>query len=106
MGTSKGGFIAIFTSSLLQNPTVNFVFIGCCFETLIEEQPDLHFCGRILSIFEESDEWSQSCRPAKRYSRSNISKFQEIKLKTGLQHGFLFKVLPEWLGPIVQWAKE
>lgn len=105
VGTSKGGFIAMFTSSLLQNPSVNFVFIGCCFENLIEEQPDLQFCGRILSIFEESDEWSQSCRRAKRHSRSKISQFKELKLKTGLRHGFLFKALPEWLEPSVQWAK-
>ncbi|MBX2871851.1 MAG: alpha/beta hydrolase [Saprospiraceae bacterium] len=105
VGTSKGGFIAMFTSSLLQNPAVNFVFIGCCFDNLIEEQPDLQFCGRILSIFEESDEWSQSCRRAKRYSRSKISQFKELTLKTGLRHGFLFKAMPEWLGPTVEWAK-
>ena len=105
VGTSKGGFIAMYTSSLLQNPLVNFVFIGCCFDELVAEQPDLQFCGRILSLFEESDGWGQSCRAAKKYSRSKISRFKEIKLKTGLQHGFLFKALPEWLDPSVKWAK-
>jgi len=106
VGTSKGGFIAMFTASLLQNPAVNFVFIGCCHERLLAEQPDLQFCGRILSIFERSDEWSTSCRKAKNSSQSAIPVFKEIKLKTGLRHGFLFKALPEWLLPTVKWAKK
>lgn len=39
-------------------------------------------------------------------SKSNVTKFKEIELTTGLKHGFLFKALPEWIKPTITWVKE
>ena len=30
----------------------------------------------------------------------------ELRLETGLHHGFLYRALPEWIGPVVRWARE
>ena len=29
----------------------------------------------------------------------------EIRLQTGLKHGFIYRPLAEWIGPVVGWAK-
>ena len=73
--------------------------------TAVTDLPDLQFCGRILSIYEESDDWGQSCFAKKNDSSLPVSAFEEIALKTGLRHGFLFKAMPAWLLPTSNWAK-
>lgn len=88
VGTSKGGYIAMYVSSYLQNKDVNFVFIGCCVEANVLALPAIQFCGRILSIYEESDDWGQSCRSMKDRSNLSVSAFQEIALQTGMRHGY------------------
>lgn len=104
VGTSKGGYIAMYVSSFLQNPAVNFVFIGCCVESNLTELPAIQFCGRILSIYEESDDWGQSCQSMKDRSNQSVSAFQEIALQTGLRHGYLFKAMAAWMEPVMGWA--
>lgn len=104
VGTSKGGYIAMYVSSFLQNPAVNFVFIGCCVESNLTELPAIQFCGRILSIYEESDDWGQSCQSMKDRSNQSVSAFQEIALQTGLRHGYLFKAMPAWMEPVITFA--
>jgi len=32
--------------------------------------------------------------------------FQEIRLQTNLDHGFLYRPLKEWIVPTIQWAKD
>lgn len=105
VGTSKGGYIAQFTSSFLKNKDVNFVFIGSCDEEDLVKNKDINYCGNILSIYEKSDVIGQSCQNMKTRSENVVGRFKEIELSTGLKHGFLFKALPEWIQPSVKWAK-
>ncbi len=60
VGASKGAVIAMLTSTKLQNPAVNFVLIAGCSDW-VEEQLAVNLCGRVLSIFEKSDELGRSC---------------------------------------------
>jgi D-alanyl-D-alanine carboxypeptidase len=106
VGTSKGGYIAQFVSGLMKNKGMNFVFIGSCAEEDVTEMPDIHFYGNILSIYEESDAIARSCQNMRLKSGSTVGRFKEIKLATGLKHGFLFKALPAWLEPSVKWARQ
>lgn len=106
IGTSKGGYIAQFVSSIAKNKDLNYVFIGSCAEEDIIKIPDINFSGNILSIYEKSDSIGQSCTNMKLKSVNTVGKFKEIELNTGLKHGFLFKALPEWLEPSMKWAKQ
>lgn len=106
IGTSKGGYIAQFVSSIAKNKDLNYVFIGSCGEEDIIKIQDINFSGNVLSIYEKSDILGQSCVNMKLKSVNTVSRFKEIELNTGLKHGFLFKVLPEWLEPSVKWAKQ
>lgn len=106
IGTSKGGYIAQFVSSIASNKDLNYVFIGSCAEEDVIKIPDINFSGNILSIYEKSDSIGQSCINMKLKSVNTVSRFQEIQLNTGLRHGFLFKALPEWLEPSAKWAKQ
>lgn len=104
IGTSKGGYIAQYTSSLLKNPQINYVFIGSCDEEDLTKHADINFSGNILSIYEKSDV-PQSCQNMRLKSENVVGRFEEIALNTGLKHGFLFKAMPEWIDPAVKWAK-
>ncbi|MCF0059248.1 serine hydrolase [Dyadobacter sp. CY356] len=105
IGTSKGGYIAQFVSSIEKNKDLNYVFIGSCGEEDVTKIPDINFRGNILSIYEKSDIIGQSCTSMRLRSVNTVSRFKEIELNTGLKHGFLFKALPEWLEPSAQWAR-
>ena len=59
VGTSKGGYIAMYVSSFLQNPAVNFVFIGCCVESNLTELPAIQFCQGFISGGESLTPWDK-----------------------------------------------
>ena len=105
IGTSKGGYIAQYVSTIIANPNLNFVFIGCFQESDIENYPEINYCGNILTIYEKSDFYGVSAMKRKTTSKLKINKFQEIELDTNLKHGFLFKALKEWVEPSKMWAK-
>ncbi len=103
-GHSKGGAIAIMTSSFLKNDRVNFVFLACCGDWMLE-RPDVDLTGRILSIYESSDDWAGSCQKALDKAGDDLIT-REIALQTGLEHGTFYRPLPEWVEPLVMWARE
>jgi hypothetical protein len=105
VGASKGAVIAMLTSSMLKNKDVNFVFMAGCNEDNFKRLPQIDFCGNILSIYERTDDIGKSCTSTKNLSQQEIPHYKEIELNTGLKHGFLFKPLPEWVIPVIQWAK-
>ena len=104
-GTSKGGYIAQYVSTLANNQDLNFVFIACYRESDLINIPDINYCGNILTIYERSDPFGVSALERRKNSTCNISNFKEIEIDTGLNHGFLFKPLKEWILPTIQWAK-
>jgi hypothetical protein len=105
VGTSKGGYIAQYVSSMAENPKLNFVFIASFVESDIQNIPEMNYCGNILTIYEKSDPAGVSAQERKKASSCDINNFKEIELNTGMGHGFLFQPLKEWMEPTIQWAK-
>ncbi|WP_373060285.1 alpha/beta hydrolase [Zunongwangia sp. H14] len=104
VGTSKGGYIAQYVSTLAENPDLNFVFIASFRNNDIESIPNINFCGKILTIYEKSDPFGVSAIERKINSNCEIKEFKEIEINSGLGHGFLFKPLKEWIQPTIKWA--
>ena len=104
VGTSKGGYIAQYVSTIIANPKLNFVFVGCYQESDIGNYPEINFCGNILTIYEKSDVFGVSAIKRKETSKLKINQFKEIELNTGLKHGFLYIASEEWLKPCKMWA--
>jgi len=104
VGFSKGGAIAIRASSLLHDPRVNFVFMAACGDGDFSRST-LNVSGRILSIFEESDEVGRSCKGlfAKSTSKAPPS---ETEIHVGEHHGTFYRPREEWLRPVLQWINQ
>ena len=104
-GASKGGYIAQYISTFSNNPDLNLVFIASFRKEDIHNLEDINYCGKILTIYENSDLFGVSAIQRKINSTCKIEQFKEIELTTGLKHGFLIKALDEWIEPTSQWAK-
>jgi hypothetical protein len=109
VGASMGGGIAVLASARLQNPKLRFCVLGVCFSQVEENavrDNGLRPAGRILVIREASDELTKPCAPwkAEGESQSRIV-VRETVVNTGLRHGFLYRPLPEWLEPVVEWIE-
>jgi len=104
VGTSKGGYIAQYVSTLANNPDLNFVFIASFRDTDIQNIPEINYCGNILTIYEKSDPYGVSAIARKESSTCKIKNFKEIELNTKMGHGFLFKPLNVWMKPTMMWA--
>jgi len=105
VGTSKGGYIAQYVSTLANNPNLNFVFIASFRNSDIQSIPEINYCGNILTIYEKSDPFGVSALEREKTSTCEIKHFKEIELNTKMGHGFLFKPLKEWIEPTIKWAK-
>lgn len=106
VGTSKGGYIAQYVSTLANNPELNFVFIGSYRDSDLEVIPEINFCGNILNIYERTDPFGVSAIKRKESSSCTILHFKELELNTGMGHGFLFKPMKEWIGPTIKWGNQ
>lgn len=104
VGTSKGGYIAQYISTLANNPELNFVFVASFRNSDIQNIPEINYCGNILTIFEKSDPYGVSAIKRKESSTCKVKNFKEVELNTGMGHGFLFKPLKEWIEPTIKWA--
>lgn len=101
VGFSKGGFITMLVSSKLERAELNYVLIAICTEETVAS-PDIALTGRILSLYETSDEFGESCKPL--IDRSpGVVEFEEIRFETGLEHGAFYAANPLWLDPIITW---
>jgi len=105
VGFSKGGVIAVLTALELADPDLNFVFIACCGPWIdrIFDTPDEQISGRMLSLYEASDH-TGSCRALfDRASADSIT--DEIEMHIGDGHGAFYRPHPEWVEPVVRWAR-
>ena len=103
MGFSKGGAIAILASSRLRNERVNFVLLAICGGgEWAFERSGVDLSGRVLSIYETSDDYGQSCRSLVE-AFTGVSDFEEIALSTGKQHGAFYAADSLWLDPVTEW---
>jgi hypothetical protein len=103
IGFSKGGGIAIRTSALLKNDKVNFVFLAACGDGDFSGT-DIDVRGRILSVYEASDEGGRSCAQLFAKSKST-GKHAEVKIATGQGHGAFFRPRKEWTAPAIAWVR-
>lgn len=104
VGTSKGGYIAQYVSTLANNPDLNFVFVASFMESDLENIPEINYCGNILTIYELTDPFGVSAIARKDNSTCKIEHFKEVEINTGMGHGFLFKPMNEWVEPTIKWA--
>jgi hypothetical protein len=103
VGASMGGYIAMRVSSRVSDPHVGYAIMGLCGDDTLDLGDGLH--GDFLSLFEASDELGRSCAPL--FARAGgLSRHAEIRLDTGLRHGFLYRPLSEWMDPVIRWARE
>lgn len=103
VGFSKGGAIAMIASALLQDPRIAFVFLGPCGDW-VKGRDDVDVRGRILSIYEASDELGTSCEPLFAQA-SDPGEVRELRIDTGSGHGAFYRPRPEWLAPLLQWVE-
>lgn len=101
VGFSKGGAIAMVASALLEDARIPFVFLGSCGDW-VQGRDDVDVRGRILSIYEASDELGTSCEPLFEQA-TEPGEHREIRITTGAGHGAFFRPRPEWLAPVLEW---
>lgn len=108
VGASMGAEIALLASARLQNPDVRFAILGACLSesvTGVVAEEGKGPSGRLLTIREASDDVTGTCPSWKQDpAQGPTLVVREIVIHTGLHHGFLYRPLPEWLSPVVEWA--
>jgi len=101
-GFSKGGGITIQASNLLGRPDVRYVLLAACSDW-ITSWPELHLSGRVLSIYESSDEIGTSC--AALADRGDaVTSFRELEIATGKMHGAFYLPSDVWMKPLLDWV--
>ncbi len=104
VGASKGAVIAMLVSSRLEDSQIGYVPMAGCNDSILERYP-IRLHGRLLSIHEASDGIGGSCR--RFFNRSpEVARREELRLETGLGHGFLYRPLPEWVTPTLRWIED
>jgi len=103
VGASQGGIIAMLTSAKLADPELKFVLLGACNPYVRDRfAPDLN--GKVLSVYEQGDPYGGSCRDIVGAS-SGVVQFKELRLTTGLGHGFLYAPLAQWVDAALDWSE-
>ncbi len=104
VGFSKGGGIAIRTSARLQHPRVNFVLLAACGDGDFSKS-DLKLWGRVLSIYEVSDDVGRTC--ASLFAKSGATgERRETRLAVGGGHGAFYRPQSAWLTPLRRWTAQ
>ncbi|OTG87133.1 alpha/beta hydrolase [Acinetobacter sp. ANC 4558] len=100
IGFSRGGEITLLASNALKNEKINYVILAACLGD-IERDPNIKLYGRVLSIYETSDEVG-SCKTIQERS-PRITSFTEKAITTNQQHGAFFRPNQIWIEPIKTW---
>jgi pimeloyl-ACP methyl ester carboxylesterase len=109
VGASMGAGIALVASARLADPQLRFAVLGACLSANAKPIRDAEgkpLAGHVLSIREASDELTEPCPAWSEAEHPSRLEVREIVVRTGLAHGFLYRPLPEWMGPVVDWALE
>jgi pimeloyl-ACP methyl ester carboxylesterase len=102
VGFSKGGGIALLTASRLAEPKVSFVILAGCGNGPAPEASRLQ--GRILSMFDASDDRAASCKKVFAQAKSPLVQ-EEVVLKLGTGHGAFYRP-GGWLQRAADWVAQ
>ena len=104
VGASAGWNITLLVASTLKSKHMHYVLMGGCWPDTYKLYTDFELEGHFLSIIEETDPHG-SCNQIFD-NKSTVNSFQEIKLNTGLSHGFIYKGYRAWIDPIMTWYEK
>jgi hypothetical protein len=103
-----GGGITLLAAARLQEPKLRFAVLGVCLSENVRSfraSEGKAPAGRILAVRETSDEFTTPCpRWSSTMAPGTFLTVREVILSTGLNHGFLYRPLPEWVEPVQDWA--
>lgn len=103
IGFSKGGVITALAANQLSDHNINIVLLGSCRDWLpISEKPV--FGGHVLTIYESSDDLTQSCNKFAVASNDAIS-FESKTITTGKEHGAFYVPHSDWIVPLKRWLE-
>jgi hypothetical protein len=104
VGASKGGVIAAYVSTMLQEKEIHYIFLAGLFEKCLVDS-NLKLYGNVLSIHDSSD--TQSITPELYFQRSaGLGTFKKIVLSLNLGHGLIYQPYREWIDPLLQWSEK
>lgn len=108
LGGSMGAAIALRAALVLQEQDLRVAVLGACLSLTVPDLVEEYGrapAGRMLTIRDTSDETSEPC-PAWKDDpvRYPSLRAQEVVIATGQSHGFLYRPLPEWVEPFMEWA--
>jgi hypothetical protein len=101
VGASAGNNIVLNVASKVKVKNLKVVVMGGCWPDTYKEFLPITLYGKFLSIIETTDPHGTCYKIFD--GRKTIRKYKEIKLNTGLSHGFLCKGYKEWIYPVVDW---
>ena len=103
VGASKGAVMSMYLSHLNPVP-IRYVLLGANNDQ-IEEQFDWQLHGTILGVYEASDLLAGKNYDYWANRSPKAERFEQLRLNTGLDHGFFYRPIQEWLKPTIAWAK-
>jgi len=101
VGASKGAVMAMQISNDNPQP-INYVLLAAN-NDYIEQANNWSLHGRILGIYEASDQLAGKDYQYWIDRSEEALVFEQLQLQTGLGHGFLYQQMTEWLQPLKSW---
>lgn len=101
IGASKGGMMAMQISDQNKNP-VNYILLAAN-STQLENSASWKLHGHILGIYETSDEIAGKDYSYWKDRSVEAKEFEQLKINTGLGHGFLYLPIAAWMEPAKAW---
>ena len=109
VGASKGSYIAAGVSHILKNAELNFVLLGSCHSSVVDQWIDreMRLYGNVLAIRDYMDtDLAGSCDELASLSKGpGLTNYQEIVLRVGTGHGILYQPLDQWVEPTIRWRQ-
>lgn len=104
IGASKGGVMAMQISSTTVYP-INYVLLGANNKAL-EKTNKWILQGNVLGIYEATDQIAGKNYDYWINRSKQTSHFEQLEIKTGLGHGFIYSPRVEWLDPTLVWINK
>jgi hypothetical protein len=108
VGFSKGAVIALRANTLLGDEQISFVILAGCSQQ-VADRLNLELTGRVLSVFDASDNVASSCAPVFEKSRRHLVHDElvlSVESRPGLGHGVFYRPQDAWLSPAVRWIRQ